>query len=69
MYTVRLLDLPHSIKGFVRHNVDGSDTIVLNSRLSRETQEKTMIHELEHIKRDDFYSEKSADDIEMEVRR
>lgn len=69
MYTVRLLDLPHSIKGFIRHNIDGSDTIVLNSRFNQETQARTMIHELEHIKNDDFYSELTADEIEMEARR
>jgi len=66
MYTVRLLDLPPSIKGFARDNSDGSYTIILNSRLNLETQRKCMKHELEHIKRNDFYSDLAADQIERE---
>lgn len=66
MYTVRLLDLPNRIKGFARDNLDGSYTIILNSRLNLETQRKTFRHELEHIERDDFYSDLAADRIERE---
>ena len=67
MYHVELVDLPHSIRGFIRHNTDGSDTIVLNARHTRETQIQTFKHELKHIERDDFYSELSADEIESEA--
>ena len=66
MYCVELVDLPCSIKGFVRHNSDGSDTIILNSRHTIETQRKTLEHELEHLEREDFYSGLVADQIERE---
>ncbi len=66
MYHVELLDLPYSIRSFVRHNQDGSDTIILNSRLNRETQIEAMMHEIEHIDNDDFYSDMTVDQIEME---
>lgn len=66
MYFVRLVDLPCTVKGFVRHNPDGSDTIVLNSRLNRETQMKAMMHEIDHIEHGDSGSELSIGEIEKE---
>lgn len=64
-FHVVLVDLPCKIRGFVGHNSeDGSNTIVLNSRLNRETQIKCMMHEIEHIENDDFYSKYSSDEIE-----
>lgn len=49
-----LMDLPPKIKGFVSR-VDDEETIVLNSRLSREANQETFKHELEHIAGNDFY--------------
>lgn len=63
-YHVEIIDLPCTIKSFVRHNEDGSTTIILNSKLNRETQVKCMMHEIEHIENDDFYSKYSSDEIE-----
>lgn len=54
MVNVRLLQLPVSIRGFVRENEDGTYTIVLNSRLSYEQNLKTYEHELSHITNNDF---------------
>lgn len=54
MINVCLLQLPVSIKGFVRQNEDGTYTIVLNSRLSYEQNVKTYKHELSHILNSDF---------------
>ena len=47
-----LMDLPTTVRGFVV----GKDepTIVLNARLSHETNIETYKHELRHIERDDF---------------
>lgn len=59
---VILVDLPPKIKGFTQ-NVDCYYTIFLNARHSRETQEKTFRHELEHIKKD-YGVEISVDEIE-----
>lgn len=44
---VLLHDLPCGIRGFVRKKNDDY-TIVLNSRLSREQNKRTLKHELDH---------------------
>lgn len=54
MVNVRLLQLPVTIRGFVKENEDGTYTIVLNSRLSYEQNLKTYKHELSHIANNDF---------------
>lgn len=51
---VYFMDLPYRIKGFVSQNSDGTYTIILNSRLSKEQNFKTCLHELNHIKNKDF---------------
>lgn len=61
-----LLDLPTTVKGFSKSNSDMTYTIVINARLTREQQEETYRHELEHITKDDFYSCDNADNIECE---
>ena len=66
MIHVRLLDLPTSIRGFVRETAEGY-TIVINSRMSSETQRKTYLHELEHIRRGDLDSLDDIDQIEKEL--
>ncbi len=53
---VRFMDLPPRIRGFVVR-LNGEDTIVLNSRLSREQNMKTYLHEKRHIERGDFDKE------------
>lgn len=64
---VRLLDLPCTIGGFVVQSPDG-ETIVLNSRRSREENLKTYAHELAHIQRDDFSCTENVNRIETIVR-
>lgn len=62
-----LVDLPCSVKGFVRKNEDESFTIVINSRLSYEQQTAIYKHEVAHIMNGDFdYTgeTKTADEIE-----
>ncbi len=61
---VRLIKLPHCMKGVSRENSDGTYTIVLNSGLTHEQQQETLRHELEHIENDDFRATETADDIE-----
>lgn len=49
MINVQYLDLPCTIHGLVRENVDDSYTIILNSRDTRERNLQTYIHELNHL--------------------
>ena len=63
---IYLLDLPHSIHGFSRHNVDGSYTVILNARDSYTMQEWTKRHELKHIENEDHDGVVSVDMLEQE---
>jgi hypothetical protein len=51
---VVLYDFKNSVPGTVTPNSDGTYTIFINSRLSREMQEEVYLHELRHIKNGDF---------------
>lgn len=46
---VILQDLPTTIRGFVFLDEDGEPMIVVNSRLTREANQKTYDHEMKHI--------------------
>ena len=46
---VILQDLPTSVRGFVFLGEDGEPVIVVNSRLTREQNIKTLKHEKKHI--------------------
>lgn len=58
-----LLDLPTTVRGFVRLK-DGVYTIVLNARLTRDANRRTYVHELRHIMDGDLFSDRPIDDIE-----
>ena len=61
-----LIDLPVSIKGFVRMTVEPDGdyaTVILNARQSREQQQRTYLHEIDHINNWDKWNG-SADEIE-----
>ena len=51
---IRLLDLPCSVKAVTALDEDGCANIYINSKLSREEQQKAARHELAHVCRDDF---------------
>lgn len=56
-YFIRLIDLPPQVGGVVTPNEDGTYSVYLNSRKSREQNRIDFIHELNHIRNDDFYSD------------
>ena len=61
---VILENMPTTIKGYTVAK-DFTYTIVLNSRLSFESQRYTYLHELEHINNGDFEKKCRADIIEF----
>lgn len=64
-YQTIYLNLPCKIKGFAVYNTcEDFYTIVLNSRLSYAQNVETYLHELKHIKNDDFYSELTVNQLE-----
>ena len=52
---VKLMDLPTSVRGYCYHDDDGEEYIILNARLTREANQKSFRHEMEHIERGDMY--------------
>ena len=64
-YTIRLANLPCTIRAFVEMR-DDYYTVVVNANLSRETQIKAAKHEIyEHILHNDFDSDCEVDEIEL----
>lgn len=64
-----LIDMPCTIRGFMKETVEPDGeyfTVVINSRMSHETQKDTAEHENEHLEHDDFYSGENIDLIEKE---
>jgi hypothetical protein len=53
----KLMALPLTVKGFVYHDDNGEDFIILNSRLSWEQNAATFEHEQDHILRGDLLNE------------
>lgn len=53
MCRVKLLDLPVTVRSFVKVK-DGHETIVINARLSYEMQKDCYAHEMKHIRDNDF---------------
>ena len=51
---VILQDLPTSVRGFVFLGDDGEPVIVVNSRLTREANRRTYLHEKKHIERNEL---------------
>lgn len=62
---VRYYDLPCSIHSYVVSNSDDTYTVIINARLSRDTQLKAYQHECEHITNGDYERRCSADIIEI----
>lgn len=46
--------MPTSIRGFCFHDEDGRCTIILNARLTWESNRSSWLHELKHIHRNDL---------------
>lgn len=64
-----LANLPKHIHAMTKLNEDDTYTILLDANLSREQAIKELLHELSHIKGDDFSSETQATLLEGMVRQ
>lgn len=63
-YCIRYIPMPWNTKGVTVEDGNGFYNIYINSRLSAETQQEAVKHELTHIKRGDFDTKKSLADAE-----
>ncbi len=66
-YFVRILDFPPTVEGVTIPNDDGTFDIYLSSHLSPQKQKACLEHELRHIFRDHFYSDRPVEDLEREA--
>lgn len=64
---VRMVDLPAGVRAFTLPDEQGDYNVYVNSALSYEQQQKSLLHERRHIVNGDFYSDKTARDIEGAV--
>ena len=64
---VRIIDLPSTIRGLTIPDEDGNYNVYLNAHLNRESQRRTLKHEIEHIKNNHFYSNKSVRFLESSI--
>ncbi len=64
---VRLRDMPNGIRGVTVLDSDGDYNVYINSRLTGQIQRIAYVHELRHIRRGDFHSERSIDSLEPEI--
>lgn len=53
-YNIVLLDLPCTIKGLTAKDENDFYTIYINARFSDKQQMEAFLHEIEHIKNNDF---------------
>jgi len=53
---VRLIKLPHTIRGLTVTDPEGNYNIYINCNLSHETQIRTYYHEAAHVENKDFES-------------
>lgn len=61
-----LYDLPPGIRGFIREDEDGEPVFIINSRLTREANIETYLHEKSHHEHADLHSLRAVGEIEKE---
>lgn len=69
MINCKLEDLPVKVRSFVRENDIDDYTVVINARLSAETQRKRYKHEVDHLERKELDSDEPTDRIELNAHR
>lgn len=65
-FFVRVVDFPKGVNrvGFVLLNSDGTYSVYINSRASKNAQRKAMRHEYNHMASDDMYGDRDIRQIE-----
>ncbi len=66
-YVVRYCELPDNIHGSLRFDAEGRGNIYLNINDPEEIQKKTLMHEIEHLRRGDLYNDLPISEIESAI--
>jgi hypothetical protein len=64
---IRYINLPCSVRGFVKEDCDGNYNIYINTNLSYKMQCDVLSHELSHIEEKHLDSHEDIDAIEREA--
>ena len=64
---IRVIDLPYGVNGMTVKDSNDDYNVYLNARLSGDAQALAFRHEIEHIKRGDFWSEGSVAEKEFRM--
>ena len=64
-YTVRLVDLPHSVGGRISETPDGHIDIYINARWGYNGQHQAFDHEIDHWENDDLHNDLDIRIVEM----
>ena len=63
-FTVRLVDLPTTQKGFICEDIDGHINVYINARLSHTGQMDAARHEYRHWLSDDLRNDRPIQEVE-----
>ena len=63
-YWIQYKVMPPKIYAFIHKHTDGTFTVFIDPRRSKEQQKKDLQHEIDHILNDDFYNDKSILEVE-----
>ena len=66
---VRVIDLPDSVSGVTVLDENGDYNIYLNGRLSYDSYNEAVKHELRHINKEHFYIDKPIPECEDEAKK
>ena len=63
-YHVYLMPFPGDIRAAVRLDAEGFPSIYINDKLSPEAKKRAFLHELRHIRNNDFTNTRTLHEIE-----
>ena len=66
-YRVYLMPFPGNVLAAVRLDAEGYPSIYINDALSPEAKKRAFLHELRHIEDEDFYNDRSIEEVERDA--
>jgi len=64
---VRLIKLPGAVRGYTCPSFDGTYNVYINQNLPFEMRNQVIRHEIAHIKKNDFGSDREVADLETDL--
>lgn len=68
-YTIRVIDMPLGVGGFVSECPDGHVDVYINARWGHGAQYDAAEHEFDHWRNDDLHNDKDIREVEHEAER